>query len=69
MKIERAKTTPGYTGGDIRAIREAQGWSQEEAARWLGVSVHTLSRWENGHAQPSKLARVQIDKYRPKVHD
>ncbi|MBN0047987.1 XRE family transcriptional regulator [Streptomyces actuosus] len=37
----------------IKAAREAQGWSQQELARRLGVGQQAVSRWERGKATPS----------------
>lgn len=44
----------------IRSLRETLGLTQEEFARELGVSFTTVSRWENGHGKPSRLAQRQI---------
>lgn len=33
-------------------IRKSAGLSQEKFARKLGVSVHTVSKWEQGRATP-----------------
>lgn len=38
---------------NIRKIRAAKGISQETMAEWLQVSRQTISKWENGQAQPS----------------
>lgn len=38
---------------NIRKIRAAKGISQETLAEWLQVSRQTISKWENGQAQPS----------------
>lgn len=35
--------------GELRAVREAAGFSQAQAAERAGVSVRTLRRWETGH--------------------
>jgi len=32
---------------EVRFIRNAMGWSQEQLGRRLGVAVETISRWEN----------------------
>ena len=34
-------------GSEIRFIRNAMGWSQDQLGRRLGVAVETISRWEN----------------------
>jgi putative transcriptional regulator len=40
----------------IRTIRERLGMSRAEFARALGWASSTVSRWESGKAQPSRLA-------------
>jgi len=42
--------------GRIRVLRARLGLTQEELAHAVGLTVSTLNRWENGHAQPSPLA-------------
>ena len=49
---------------EIKKLRESLGMTQEEFARELGVSFSTVSRWETGRGQPSRLARQQIDQLR-----
>lgn len=52
----------------IREIRrsipgsaEDGGMTQEEFAAFMGVAVATVSRWENDHFKPSRLARSKIE--------
>jgi transcriptional regulator with XRE-family HTH domain len=33
---------------DVKALREAIGWSRPELSKRLGVSMRALERWENG---------------------
>jgi putative transcriptional regulator len=40
----------------IRDLRARLGLTQEEFAHAIAVTVSTVNRWENGHANPSKLA-------------
>jgi len=40
----------------IREWRGRVGLTQEGLAQALNVTFSTVSRWENGHVQPSKLA-------------
>lgn len=40
------------TATKIRAFRESHGWSQEELARRLSVSVFSVCRWECGTTEP-----------------
>jgi len=40
------------TPDDIRAARNALGWSQDRLARYLGKGVRTIRRWEAGGSAP-----------------
>jgi len=40
----------------IRQCRNLKGWTQEQLARNLGVSLNTVQRWESGKTRPSPLA-------------
>ncbi|MFC1913758.1 multiprotein-bridging factor 1 family protein [Chloroflexota bacterium] len=46
----------------IRDCRDRKGWSQENLARHLGVSLHTVHRWETGKTIPSPLAMEKLQK-------
>lgn len=46
----------------LKFIRKKRGWSQEELARNLGVSLNTVQRWEMGKNRPSRMA---IEKLKP----
>jgi len=48
------------TGRLIRELRVKLDMTQEEFAHSLGITVSTVNRWENGHSEPSKLARASI---------
>jgi len=48
------------TGTRIRELRLKLDMTQEEFAHALGITVSTVNRWENGHSEPSKLARASI---------
>jgi DNA-binding transcriptional regulator YiaG len=48
------------TGRSIRELRVKLDMTQEEFAHSLGITVSTVNRWENGHSEPSKLARASI---------
>lgn len=47
-------------GNNIRAVRREIGISQEELARWVGLSVRSISSYESGINSPSayNLARI-----------
>lgn len=40
------------TPADIRAWRSAMGYTQQQAAQALGVSLRTVKAWEAGFAAP-----------------
>jgi DNA-binding transcriptional regulator YiaG len=44
-------------GTAIAALRRRLSMTQEEFAHAIGVTVSTVNRWENGHIEPSRLAR------------
>jgi DNA-binding transcriptional regulator YiaG len=44
----------------IRVLRVEKGWSQEELARRVGVSLSTVQRWEANDSKPSKLAEREL---------
>ncbi len=43
-------------GNLVRGLRQKLGMTQEEFAHEIAVTVSTVNRWENAHAEPSKLA-------------
>lgn len=47
-----SRTDPGPVGPRITVAREHQGWSREELARRMGVTVETVSAWEEGERDP-----------------
>lgn len=46
----------------ILDLRVQLNISQEELAKLLGVSIISVSRWENGHMEPTKLIKVKLDR-------
>ena len=40
----------------IRTLRHQLRMTQEEFAHAIAVTVSTVNRWENAHAEPSRLA-------------
>ena len=47
---------------DIKAIRLKLEFTQEDLARKLGMTLSTVSKWEQGLFSPSRLAREKIEK-------
>jgi transcriptional regulator with XRE-family HTH domain len=46
----------------IRQCRNLKGWTQEQLARNLGVSLNTVQRWESGKTRPSPLAMEKLQR-------
>jgi len=45
----------------VSALRHRLNMTQEEFAHAIGVTVSTVNRWENGHIEPSRLARKAME--------
>ena len=45
----------------ISELRRRLNMTQEEFAHAIGVTVSTVNRWENGHIEPSRLARKAME--------
>ena len=46
----------------IREMRCIMGWSREDLARQIDVSLSSVQRWELYNVKPSKLAQKQLNK-------
>jgi len=44
----------------VKALREKRGWSQEDLAREIDVSLSTVQRWEKKDSKPTRLARREL---------
>jgi len=51
-----------YFKEKIKALREKKGWSQEDLAREIDVSLSTVQRWEKKGSKPIRLARRELKK-------
>ena len=56
-------------GDDIVALRRFTGLTQDEFARALAISVHTLRNWEQGRRTPEgpALALLRVAARHPRV--
>ena len=48
-------------GSPVSELRRRLKMTQEEFAHAIGVTVSTVNRWENGHIEPSRLARRAME--------
>ena len=46
----------------VRELRKRRGWSQEDLAREINVSLSTIQRWEKKGAKPTRLARRELNR-------
>lgn len=53
----------------ISALRRRLSMTQEEFAHAIGVTVSTVNRWENGHIEPSRLARKAMESLLAQIPD
>ena len=44
----------------VKALREKRGWSQEDLAREIDVSLSTVQRWEKKNSKTTRLARREL---------
>lgn len=50
-------------GSRLKLLRLSRGWSQEDLARRLDVSLSTVHRWEKQEAtRPTRLGRSALEK-------
>lgn len=51
---------------DIKGFRKKLRMSQEEFARACSVTLMTVSRWERGVSNPSRLASLKLEELKKK---
>ena len=44
----------------VKTLRRKAGWTQEDLAREIGVSLSTVQRWERQGGEPTRLARREL---------
>ena len=73
MAMDEAEAHLKEKIAQLKAVREALGWSQEHCAHELGVTFSSLHRWEHGEVLPrSEVILRAIDefiaKHEPTIH-
>ncbi len=48
--------------GKVKALRKKRGWSPEDLAREIEVSLSTVQRWEKKDSKPIRLARRELER-------
>jgi putative transcriptional regulator len=68
-QLERIRRGQIAGGDDIIALRRFTGLTQEQFAKALAISVHTLRNWEQGRRTPEgpALALLRIAARHPRV--
>ncbi|MDY6911447.1 MAG: helix-turn-helix transcriptional regulator [Chloroflexota bacterium] len=51
----------------VRMLRKKMGWTQEDMAQEIGVSLSTIQRWERQGGKPTRLARHELGKLFSKI--
>ena len=46
--------------GKVKELRKRKGWTQEELAQVIDVSLSTVQRWERQGGKPTRLARREL---------
>lgn len=44
----------------VKELRKKNGWSQEDLARLIEVSLSTIQRWESKGAKPTRHSRKEL---------
>ena len=44
----------------VKELRKKRGWSQEDLARLIEVSLSTVQRWESKGAKPARHSRKEL---------
>jgi len=44
----------------VKELRKKKGWTQEDLAREIGVTLSTVQRWEKQGGNPTRLPRREL---------
>ena len=45
---------------NLKSLRKAEGYNQQQLAEKLNISIKTVSHWETGYSQPSIEQLIQL---------
>ena len=57
----RRQRSGGWSGKQVRSLRDFAGWSQQELADQLGMRQQTISEWETGKYTPRRSTGVLLE--------
>jgi len=60
-RITPRRRRPGWSGEQVKALREFAGWSQQQLADQLGMRQQTISEWETGKYRPRRSTSVLLE--------
>lgn len=46
----------------VRELRKKKGWTQEDLAREISVSLSTVQHWEKKGGKPTRLGRRELQR-------
>jgi DNA-binding transcriptional regulator YiaG len=59
-RITPRRQRPGWSGEQVKALREHAGWSQQDLANRLSMRQQTISEWETGKYRPRRSTSVLL---------
>jgi DNA-binding XRE family transcriptional regulator len=59
-RITPRRRRAGWSGEQVKALREFAGWSQQELADQLSMRQQTISEWETGKYSPRRSTSVLL---------
>jgi DNA-binding XRE family transcriptional regulator len=60
-RITPRRRRSGWSGEQVKILREFAGWSQQELADRLGMRQQTISEWETGKYHPRRSTSVLLE--------
>ena len=46
----------------VKELRQLMGWTQEDLAREIGISLSTIQRWEKQGSKINRLTRRELER-------